>query len=254
MVELGKRIISCLDLKDGRVVKGVQFEQLRDAGDPVELAVLYEQEGADELVFLDISASEEGRATTIDVIKRIAAHITIPFAVGGGVSEVAHMERLIAAGASKVSISSAAVSRPELINEGAQAIGSERLIVAIDAAFNEAWQDWQVVIHGGKKETPLRVLKWSQEAEQRGAGEILLTSKSADGTQDGFDIALTKAVAEAVAIPIIASGGAGTAAHFYDVLTAGQADAALAASIFHFKQVTIGEVKAHLQGKGVAIR
>lgn len=248
-----KRIIPCLDLKDGRVVKGVNFVNIRDAGDPVELAALYEQEGADELFLLDISATEEGRTATLDVVKRIAAAIDIPFAVGGGIREVAHIERLLEAGVSKVSISSAAIERPELISEGAEAFGSARIVAAIDAAYNADWNDWEVFVQGGKKATGLRTIEWVKRVEQLGAGEILLTSMGADGTKDGFDVKLTRAAADAVSIPIIASGGAGTAAHFYDVLTEGKADAGLAASIFHFKQLTIQEVKADLKSKGVDI-
>lgn len=248
-----KRIIPCLDVKDGRVVKGVNFVNIRDAGDPVELAALYEQEGADELFLLDISATEEGRTAMLDVVKRIAEAIAIPFSVGGGISQVAHMERLLHAGVSKVSISSAAVARPELIREGAEAFGSERIVAAIDASYNEAWNDWEVYVQGGKKATGLRAIEWVKRVEQLGAGEILLTSMSADGTKEGFDVRLTRAAADAVSIPIIASGGAGTSHHFYDVLTEGKAAAGLAASIFHFKQLSIGEVKADLKRKGVDI-
>lgn len=248
-----KRIIPCLDVKDGRVVKGVNFVNIRDAGDPVELAALYEQEGADELFLLDISATEEGRTAMLDVVKRIAETISIPFSVGGGIREVAHMERLLQAGVSKVSISSAAVARPELIREGVEAFGSARIVAAIDAKYNEQWHDWEVYVQGGKKATGLRAIDWVKRVEQLGAGELLLTSMGADGTKDGFDVQLTRAAADAVSIPIIASGGAGTAAHFYDVLTKGHAAAGLAASIFHFKQLTIQEVKADLKRKGVDI-
>lgn len=248
---MAKRIISCLDIQDGRVVKGVKFVQLRDIGDPVELAKLYEKEGADELVFLDISATVEERETTMEVVQQIAAQLTIPFTVGGGISQVAHMEKLLQAGATKVAISSAAVADPELIAAGAKAFGRERIVVAIDAAFNEAWQDWEVVTRGGTYNTGLRAEQWAKQAAQLGAGEILLTSKDADGTKDGFDLSLTKAIASAVAVPVIASGGAGHASHFYDVLTEGQADAALAASIFHDRQVSIKDIKALLKAKGV---
>lgn len=249
-----KRIISCLDLKDGRVVKGVKFVNLRDVGDPAELAVLYEKEGADELVFLDISATVEGRATTVDVVERIASQLTIPFTVGGGIAQVADMERLLQAGADKVAISSAAVTNPELITAGAEAFSSSRIVVAIDAAYNEQWSDWEVYTRGGSHATGLKAVEWAKQVETLGAGEILLTSMDADGTKDGFDINLTKAVASAIQIPVTASGGAGKVADFYDVLTEGNADAGLAASIFHYKEISIQEVKADLKSKGVAIR
>lgn len=248
---MSRRIISCLDLRDGRVVKGVKFVQLRDIGDPVELAQLYEKEGADELVFLDISATIEGRATTVEAVQQLAAHLSIPFTVGGGISKTEHMARVLEAGASKVAISSAAVANPDLIAAGAKAFGSSRLVVAIDAAFNEEWQDWEVIIHGGRQATGLRAIEWARQVDQFGAGEILLTSKDADGTKDGFDIPLTKAVAEAVSIPVIASGGAGNVSHFVEVFTDGKADAGLAASIFHDKEVSIAAIKQELQLKGM---
>lgn len=249
-----KRIIPCLDMKDGRVVKGVHFEQLRDAGDPVELAQLYEREGADELVFLDISATVEGRATMIDVVRNIAAAITIPFAVGGGISSKDDVKRLIDVGAGKVGINTAAVNNPQLIADAAREFGKERIVVAIDAKYNAEWRDFEVVTHGGKKSTGLRVLEWAAQTEELGAGEILLTSMDRDGTKDGFDIPLTAAVADRVDIPVIASGGAGTAEHFYEAFTSGKADAGLAASIFHFKELSIRSLKAALRDKGVNVR
>jgi len=251
---LTKRIIPCLDVKDGRVVKGVNFLNLRDAGDPVELAALYDAEGADELVFLDISASYEGRATMVEVVRRTAAEITIPFTVGGGVSSVDDMKRLLRAGADKTGINTAAVLRPELITEGARMFGSQCIVVAIDAKYNPEMKTWEVYTHGGRKPTGLDAVEWAKKAERLGAGELLLTSMDADGTKDGFDVKLTRAVSEEVSIPVIASGGAGRVEHFHEVLTEGKADAALAASIFHYKEVTIAQVKGYLFGKGVEVR
>lgn len=251
---LAKRVIPCLDVKDGRVVKGVNFVNLRDAGDPVELAALYDKEGADELVFLDISASHEGRATMVDVVRRTAEAVTIPFTVGGGIQSTEDMKRLLRAGADKIGINTAAVLNPDLISEGSRVFGAQCIIVAIDAKYNPEWKDWEVYTHGGRKPTGIRALDWAKESERRGAGELLLTSMDADGTKDGFDLALTKAVSTGVGIPVIASGGAGNAGHFVDVLTEGQADAALAASIFHYKEVSIGEVKQALRSNGIAVR
>lgn len=251
---MAKRIIPCLDVKDGRVVKGVNFLNLRDAGDPVELAQVYDREGADELVFLDISATQEGRETMADVVRQTAKEISIPFTVGGGISETEHMEKILQAGADKVAVSTAAVLRPELISEGAKRFGPSCIVVAIDAKYNDDWKDWEVYTHGGRKPTGLRAGDWAAEIEERGAGEILLTSMDADGTKDGYDLTLTSAVAERVSIPVIASGGAGTKEHFYDVFTKGKADAGLAATIFHYKQLTIAELKAYLRGKGVEVR
>ncbi|TJY39546.1 imidazole glycerol phosphate synthase subunit HisF [Cohnella pontilimi] len=251
---LAKRIIPCLDVKDGRVVKGVNFVNLRDAGDPVELAALYDREGADELVFLDISASVEGRATMVDVVKRTAGEISIPFTVGGGISSVDDMRRLLRAGADKIGINTAAIVRPELIAEGSRMFGAQCVVVAIDAKFNAEWGEWEVFTHGGRKPTGIRALEWAKEAERLGAGELLLTSMDADGTKDGFDMRLTRAVSDAVNVPVIASGGAGNAEHFAQVLTEGHADAALAASIFHYKEVTVGQVKDELRSKGVIVR
>lgn len=251
---LAKRIVPCLDVKDGRVVKGVNFVNLRDAGDPVELAALYDREGADELVFLDISASVEGRATMIEVVRQTAGEITIPFTVGGGISQVDDMKRILRAGADKIAINTAAVLNPQLISDGARKFGSQCIVVAVDAKFNPEWDEWEVYTHGGRKASGIRTLEWVREAERLGAGEILLTSMDADGTKDGFDIRLTRAVSEAVGIPVIASGGAGKKEHFYDVFTEGKADAGLAATIFHYKEMTIQEVKDDLKQKGVEMR
>ncbi|WP_110929818.1 imidazole glycerol phosphate synthase subunit HisF [Paenibacillus bouchesdurhonensis] len=251
---LAKRIIPCLDVKDGRVVKGVNFVNLRDAGDPVELAALYDREGADELVFLDISASNEGRATMVEVVKQTAGEISIPFTVGGGISQVEDMKRILRAGADKIGINTAAVLNPDLISEGARRFGSQCIVVAVDARYNEELKDWEVYTHGGQKATGISAIKWVQDAESRGAGEILLTSMDADGTKDGFDLSLTKAISRAVGIPVIASGGAGQVSHFYDVLTEGEADAALAATIFHYKEIAIPDLKKDLITRGVEIR
>lgn len=251
---LAKRIIPCLDVKDGRVVKGVNFVNLRDAGDPVELAALYDREGADELVFLDISASVEGRATMEEVVRQTAGEIAIPFTVGGGISTTDDMKRILRAGADKTGINTAAVLNPQLISDGARIFGSQCIVVAIDARYNESWGEWEVYTHGGRKPSGIRALEWAAEAERRGAGEILLTSMDADGTKDGFDLKLTAAVSGRVGIPVIASGGAGTKEHFYDVFTAGQADAGLAATIFHYKEIGIGDLKSDLKRKGVEIR
>lgn len=251
---LAKRIIPCLDVKDGRVVKGVNFVNLRDAGDPVELAAVYDREGADELVFLDISASIEGRATMVEVVKKTAGEITIPFTVGGGISSVEDMKRLLRAGADKIGINTAAVKNPRLVADGASKFGSQCIVVAIDAKFNEAWGEWEVFTHGGRNATGMKALEWVSEVERLGAGEILLTSMDADGTKDGFDLKLTRAVSERVRIPVIASGGAGKESHFYDVFSEGKADAGLAATIFHYKELTIDQVKDDLRQKGVEIR
>lgn len=251
---LTKRIIPCLDVKEGRVVKGVNFVNLRDAGDPVELAALYDREGADELVFLDISASYEGRATMVEVVRKTAGEITIPFTVGGGIAHVDDMKRLLRAGADKIGINTAALKNPGLIAEGARKFGSQCIVVAIDAKYNEAWGEWEVYTHGGRNATGIKALEWAEEAERLGAGEILLTSMDTDGTKDGFDLPLTSAVSGQLNIPVIASGGAGTKQHFYDVFTGGKADAGLAATIFHYKELTIQGVKDDLKQKGVEIR
>ncbi|AIQ61935.1 imidazole glycerol phosphate synthase [Paenibacillus stellifer] len=251
---LAKRIIPCLDVKDGRVVKGVNFVNLRDAGDPVELAAIYDREGADELVFLDISASVEGRATMVEVVRRTAGEISIPFTVGGGISSPEDMKRILRAGADKIGINTAAVNNPQLILEGARRFGSQCVVVAVDAKYNESWGEWEVYTHGGRKPAGIRTLEWVKEAERLGAGEILLTSMDADGTKDGFDIKLTSAVSGLIDIPVIASGGAGRIEHFHEVFTEGKADAGLAATIFHYKEIAIGDLKADLKQKGVEIR
>ncbi len=249
-----KRIIPCLDVKEGRVVKGVQFVELRDAGDPVELAEFYDQEGADELVFLDISASHEGRETMVDVVERVAAKLAIPFTVGGGINTLEDMKRILRAGADKVSLNTAAVKRPELVTEGAEFFGSQCIVVAIDAKYDEQLGSWRVYTHGGRNATDYEVIAWAKEVVERGAGEILLTSMDKDGEKSGFDLALTKAVSEAVSVPVIASGGAGNADHFVDAFVEGKADAALAASIFHYKETSVKEVKDYLRKKGVNVR
>ncbi|MCI4127184.1 imidazole glycerol phosphate synthase subunit HisF [Bacillus haynesii] len=249
-----KRIIPCLDVKDGRVVKGVQFVELKDAGDPVELAEVYDHEGADELVFLDISASHEGRKTMVDVVERVAAKLAIPFTVGGGINRLDDMKTILRAGADKVSVNTAAVLRPELITEGADFFGSQCIVVAIDAKYDPVADLYYVYTHGGRKKTDLEAVLWAKEAVQRGAGEILLTSMDADGEKNGFDCRLTKLVSEAVSVPVIASGGAGHADHMYDAFAEGRADAALAASIFHYKETSVKEVKAYLKERGVNVR
>jgi imidazole glycerol-phosphate synthase subunit HisF len=251
---LTKRIIPCLDVQEGRVVKGIQFVQLRDAGDPVELARFYDQQGADELVFLDISASHEGRKTMTEVVKAVASELAIPFTVGGGINALEDMKRILRAGADKVSLNTAAVNNPELIREGASFFGSQCIVVAIDAKYDPELGSWKVYTHGGRKETGLEVIEWARQAVELGAGEILLTSMDADGGKNGFDLSLTKAVSEAVSVPVIASGGAGNSAHFADAFTEGKADAALAASIFHYKETSVSEVKQFLKEKGVTVR
>lgn len=251
---LTKRIIPCLDVKEGRVVKGVQFLQLQDAGDPVELAKIYNQEGADELVFLDISATNEGRKTMVEVVEQTAASISIPFTVGGGIRTVEDMRKILRAGADKISINTSAVENLNLITDGAKTFGNQCIVVAIDAKFNEEWQDYEVVTHGGRKKTGIRVIDWAKDVEIKGAGEILLTSMDQDGKKNGFELKLTKMVSEAVNIPVIASGGGGNYEHFYDAFFKGKADAALAASIFHYGEVSIKQLKEKLREKGVAIR
>lgn len=253
MTNATKKIVPCLDIKNGRVVKGVQFVNLRDAGDPVELAAYYEKEGADELVFLDIAATNEGRDTMLDVVREVAKQITIPFTVGGGIRTVEAMKAVIDAGADKVSIGSAAISHPELVREGANVIGSERLIIAIDAKFVPDRQTWRVFIHGGKTETEKSVVDWAKEAVSLGAGEILLTSMDRDGEKNGYDLKMTKAVTDAVHVPVIASGGAGTIDHFYEAFTVANATGALAASIFHFKETSVSTVKEELKRRGVPL-
>lgn len=250
---LAKRVIPCLDVKDGRVVKGTCFLDLRDAGDPVELAAAYDRERADELVFLDITASHERRATILDIAARTSEEVFIPYTVGGGIASVEDFRDLLRAGADKISINTAAVQRPELISEAAERFGSQCVVVAIDGKKNvEGW--WEVYLHGGRTPTGINVVSWAREAEDRGAGEILLTSMDADGMKTGYDIPQTRAVAEAVSIPVIASGGAGHPEHLYQALTTGKADAALIASITHFGEYTIAELKAYLRDRGVPVR
>jgi cyclase len=252
---LAKRIIPCLDIKDGRVVKGVNFLNLRDAGDAVEQAQIYDAARADELVFLDITATHERRDTVRNMVRAVADTVFIPFTVGGGIRTVEDIRAILLAGADKVSINSAAVRRPDLIGEGAQRFGAQCIVVAIDAKqTGKTPSGWEVYVTGGRTPTGIDVLAWAGEAEERGAGEILLTSMDTDGTQSGYDIPLTRAVAAQVGIPVIASGGAGTLAHFAEVLTDGDADAALAASLFHYGQLTIAEVKAYLRDRGIPVR
>ncbi|MFK2825454.1 imidazole glycerol phosphate synthase subunit HisF [Bacillus sp. B190/17] len=249
-----KRIIPCLDVKEGRVVKGIQFVELRDAGDPVELAKVYDEQGADELVFLDISASHEGRKTMVEVVQDVASQLAIPFTVGGGINSLEDMKRILRAGADKVSLNTAALLHPELITIGADYFGTQCIVIAIDAKWDETLGSWRVYTHGGRRATEREVIDWAQEAVKRGAGEILLTSMDRDGEKRGFDLALTKAVSEAVTVPVIASGGAGEANHFLEVFKEGQADAALAASIFHYKETSVNEVKNFLKAQGVNMR
>jgi len=250
---LTKRIIPCLDVKEGRVVKGTQFLQLRDAGDPVECAKIYNAQGADELVFLDITASHEKRKTMVDVVARTAESCFMPLTVGGGIRTVADMREMLLAGADKVGINTSAVTTPHVIDEAAKAFGCQCLVVAIDAKRNERGS-WTVYTHGGRTPTELDAVEWAAEVCRRGAGEILLTSMDSDGTKAGYDIALTRAVSEAVTIPVIASGGAGTMQHMADVLSQGKVDAVLAASIFHFGEFTVGDVKQFLGTHGVPVR
>ncbi|HCO38680.1 MAG: imidazole glycerol phosphate synthase subunit HisF [Aquificota bacterium] len=249
---LAKRIIPCLDVDRGRVVKGVRFLNLVDAGDPVEVAKVYEEQGADELVFLDITASAEGRKTTLEVVRRVAEEVFMPFTVGGGISSLEDMRKLLEAGADKISINTSAVKNPELIYEGAKRFGSQCIVVAIDA--KRKGDSWEVYIHGGRTPTGLDAIEWAKKAESLGAGEILLTSMDKDGTKSGYDLELTKAIAEAVRIPVIASGGAGSMEHFYEAFTFGKADACLAASLFHFREIEIPALKAYLYSRGITVR
>ena len=249
-----KRIIPCLDVKDGRVVKGVNFVDLKDAGDPVEIAAAYDKAGADEVVFLDITASSDHRAPVVDMVRKVAANVFIPFTVGGGIRSVEDFRVLLREGADKISINSSALNRPELISEAADKFGSQCVVVAIDARKRADGSGWNVYKNGGRIDVGLDAVAWAKKAEALGAGEILLTSMDCDGTKSGYDIALTRSIAEAVSIPVIASGGAGTKEHFYDALTEGKADAALAASLFHYKKLEIMDLKAYLAEKGVSVR
>jgi cyclase len=252
---LAKRIVPCLDVKGGRVVKGVKFVGLRDAGDPVEQARLYDAEGADELVFLDISATPEGHATTVEMVRQVAVEVFMPFTVGGGVRTVEDVRTLLLAGADKVSINTAAVRNPELLTAAAERFGGQCIVIAVDA--KRAAQDplrWEVYVNGGRTPTGLDAIAWAVRAVELGAGEILLTSMDADGTLNGYDLALTRAVAEAVPVPVIASGGAGSLEHFAQVLTEGKADAALAASLFHDRVLSIADVRAYLATRGITVR
>ena len=248
-----KRIIPCLDVKNGRVVKGVNFVNLRDAGDPVECAVEYDKKGADELVLLDISATNEGRGTMIDIVSRVANSIFIPFTVGGGIRTTEDFKELLRAGADKISVNSAAVRNPDLINEAAYKFGSQCVVCAIDAKRREQG-GWEVYLNGGRLPTGIDAVTWAQEAVSRGAGEIPLTSMDCDGKKTGYDLELTRAVSERVGVPVIASGGAGALEHFYDALTVGKADAVLAASLFHFNEIPIETLKAYLSERGIPVR
>ena len=255
---LAKRVVPCLDVKDGRVVKGVRFVDLRDAGDPVEAALAYDAQGADELVFLDITASHEARDTMLDVVRRTAEGIYMPLTVGGGIRSVDDVRRLLRAGADKISLNTAALERPAVIREAVERFGSQCIVVAIDARREPARPDepprWGVYTHGGRRPAGRDALDWAREAVALGAGEILLTSMDRDGTKDGYDLELTRAVSQSVSVPVIASGGAGSLEHLYEGLVEGCADAALAASIFHFGTHTIAEAKAYLHGRGVEVR
>jgi len=250
---LAKRIIPCLDVKNGRVVKGVNFVNLKDAGDPVENAKIYNDEGADELVFLDITASFEKRKTMVDVVRRVAEGVFMPFTVGGGVGSFEDISGLLRAGCDKVSVNTQAVKNPEFVKKAADKFGTQCIVAAIDAKKTLPGK-WEVYINGGRDVTGLDAIEWAKKAASLGAGEILLTSMDRDGTKDGYDIALTRAVAEAVSIPVIASGGCGTLEHFYEALTEGKADAALAASVFHFREFSIKQVKEYLSSKEIEVR
>lgn len=251
---LTKRIIPCLDVHAGRVVKGVNFVNLKDAGDPVEIAACYDKAGADELVFLDITASSDARGIMLDMVKRVAAQVFIPFTVGGGIRSVEDFRQILRAGADKISVNSSAIKRPELISEAAWEFGSQCVVVAIDAKAKIDGSGWEVYLNGGRVNTGLDAVEWAMEAEKRGAGEILLTSMDCDGTKSGYDIELTNRISKSVNIPVIASGGAGNMEHFYDALTKGSADAALAASLFHYKELEIMDLKKYLAGRGLEMR
>ena len=254
---LARRIIPCLDVDKGRVVKGVRFVDIRDAGDPVEIARRYNEQGADEITFLDITASHEGRDTTLRTVERMASEVFIPLTVGGGVRELADIRNLLNAGADKVAINSAAIQRPEFVREAAERFGTQCIVLAIDAKRTSAKGEplrWEIFTHGGRRETGIDALEWAARMVAYGAGEILLTSMDRDGTRDGFDIALTRAVSETVAVPVIASGGVGTLQHLVDGVLEGHADAVLAASIFHFGEHTISEAKAYMAAAGIEVR
>ncbi len=249
-----KRIIPCLDVHNGRVVKGVNFVNLRDAGDPVENAKAYDKAGADEVVFLDITASSDARNTVVDMVRKVAENVFIPFTVGGGIRTVDDFKMLLREGADKISVNSAAIMRPELLSEAAEKFGSQCVVLAIDAKKRADGSGWNVYKNGGRVDMGMDAVEWAMEAERRGAGEILLTSMDCDGTKAGFDLELTRTIAENVKIPVIASGGAGKLEHFHEALTIGKADAALAASLFHYKELEIKEVKQYLREKGVSVR
>ena len=249
-----KRIIPCLDCNNGRVVKGTNFINLRDAGDPVEVAAEYDKAGADELVFLDITATSDGRNTTVDLVRRVAAKVFIPFTVGGGIRTVEDFKVLLREGADKISVNSAAIDRPELISEAALKFGSQCVVVAIDAKRRDGGEGWEVYKAGGRLNTGLDAVEWAKKACELGAGEILLTSMDGDGTKAGYDIELTRAIADNVGIPVIASGGAGNKEHFYDAFAEGHAEAALAASLFHYKELEIKDLKKYLRDKGISVR
>ena len=249
-----KRIIPCLDVNNGRVVKGTNFVNLRDAGDPIEVAKIYDAAGADELVFLDITASSDAREIKADMVRRVAENVFIPFTVGGGIRTVEDFKMILREGADKVAVNSAAIMNPALISEAADKFGSQCVVVAIDAKRREDGSGWNIFKNGGRVDMGIDAVEWAVKAEQSGAGEILLTSMDCDGTKAGYDLALTKAVAESVGIPVIASGGAGTMEHFYEALTEGKAEAALAASLFHFRELEIHDVKQYLRDRGVSVR
>ncbi|SKA71814.1 cyclase [Eubacterium uniforme] len=249
-----KRIIPCLDVNNNRVVKGINFVNLRDAGDPVEVAKAYNEAGADELVFLDITASSDNRNTVVDMVRSVAEQVFIPFTVGGGIRSVDNFKELLREGADKVAINSAAIMNPQLISDAADKFGSQCVVVAIDAKRRADGSGWNIFKNGGRVDMGIDAIEWAMKADKLGAGEILLTSMDCDGTKNGFDIELTKMVSDNVSIPVIASGGAGNVDHFYDALTAGGADAALAASLFHYKELEISEVKEYLKNKGVSVR
>ena len=249
-----KRIIPCLDVKNGRVVKGVNFVNLKDAGDPVEVAKIYDKEGADELVFLDITASSDERHTVVDMVRAVAAEVFIPFTVGGGIRSVENFKEILREGADKVSVNSAAIDRPELISEAADKYGSQCVVLAIDARRVSGENRWTVYKNGGRLDMGIDAVEWAIDGVKRGAGEILLTSMDADGTKSGYDLELTKIISDSVNVPVIASGGAGTKEHFYEALTKGGASAALAASLFHYKELTIAEVKQYLAERNVSVR